>query len=63
VADGYVCVENNLQKKKIPLEPSAGVGLENIQKRYELLSNKKVEIITFGKTFMVKLPEIKTPAS
>jgi hypothetical protein len=58
MADGYVCVMNNLQKKKMPLEPSAGVGLENIQRRYELLSDKKVEIRQNEKTFSVKIPEI-----
>jgi sensor histidine kinase YesM len=56
---GFVCVVNNLQKKKIPLEPSAGVGLENIRRRYELLTDRKVVIDENEKTFAVKLPEIK----
>lgn len=57
--NGFMCVENNLQKKKIPLEPSAGIGLENIRRRYELLADKKVEIHQNDKTFLVKLPQIK----
>lgn len=54
--NGYLVVENNLQKKSIPVEPSAGVGLENICKRYEFLSNKKVEVSEDTDRFLVKLP-------
>lgn len=54
--NGYLVVENNLQKKSIPVEPSAGVGLENICKRYEFLSNKKVEVSEDTDRFLVRLP-------
>jgi LytS/YehU family sensor histidine kinase len=54
--NGYLVVENNLQKKSIPVEHSAGVGLENICKRYEFLSNKKVEVSEDTDRFLVKLP-------
>jgi sensor histidine kinase YesM len=54
--NGYLVVENNLQKKSIPVEPSAGVGLENICKRYEFLSNKKVAVSEDTDRFLVKLP-------
>jgi sensor histidine kinase YesM len=54
--NGYVVVENNLQRKAILAEPSAGVGLENIVKRYELLTDKKVEILDGPEKFIVKLP-------
>jgi len=63
-----IVVENNLQKKnRMPdyakassgkRDDSAGVGLENIVKRYEFLSNKKVEIIENEKMFIVKLPTL-----
>lgn len=56
-ADGYIVVENNLQKKSVLREESPGIGLENISKRYEFLSDKKVEIIQHDK-FIVKLPII-----
>jgi hypothetical protein len=56
--DGYIAVENNLQKKKVIVEPSAGVGLENICKRYELLSDKKVQIRENETSFVVKIPEL-----
>lgn len=54
--DGYLVVENNLQKKNQPHEPSPGVGLENICKRYEFLGNKKVGIVEGPDRFLVKLP-------
>jgi len=57
VQEGFIIVENDLQKKSVMLDESPGVGLENITKRYEFLSDKKVEIIE-GDKFMVKLPVI-----
>jgi sensor histidine kinase YesM len=54
--DGFIAVENNFQKKSIMAEPSAGVGLENICKRYQLLTDSKVEIIRQNDTFKVRLP-------
>jgi sensor histidine kinase YesM len=53
----FLVVENNLQMKTpVPDERVSGMGLANICKRYEYLSNKKVEIINDGKMFTVKLP-------
>lgn len=49
-------VKNNLQKKNIPIEESAGVGLKNITARYEFLSETKVEIQETTTEFIVKLP-------
>lgn len=49
-------VKNNLQKKNIPIEESAGVGLKNITARYEFLSETKVEIQETASEFIVKLP-------
>lgn len=49
-------VKNNLQKKNIPIEESAGVGLKNICARYEFLSETKVEITETDSEFIVKLP-------
>lgn len=54
---GYIFVENTLQPKVVLREESPGIGLENICKRYEFLSDKKVEIIREPK-FIVKLPVI-----
>ena len=39
------------------MEDSPGIGLENIRKRYEFLTEKKVEVIEREK-FIVRLPMI-----
>lgn len=49
-------IKNNLQKKNIPIEESAGVGLKNVQARFEFLSPTKVEVIETESEFIVKLP-------
>ncbi len=51
----YISIENNIQEKKI-FEKSTKVGLLNIINRYNLLSDKKVEIINTIKHFKVKIP-------
>ncbi len=53
---GYLVVENNLQRKAILDEDSSGLGLENIKKRYEFLSDKSVEATESDSSFIVKLP-------
>lgn len=57
VDGGFIIVENDLRKKSVTLEESAGLGLDNIIKRYEFLSNVKPEVIQRDK-FIVKLPII-----
>ncbi len=49
-------IKNNLQKKNIPIEESAGVGLKNIKARYEFLSQVPVEVLETENEFIVKLP-------
>ncbi len=51
----FLIVKNNLQPKKT-LEKSTKTGLENIKKRYQYLSQKKIEIITTSQSFMVAIP-------
>lgn len=55
--DGYgnLVVENNLQPKQI-LKKGSGVGLENIKQRYQLLTEKKVNINQQANRFAVALP-------
>ena len=53
----YLVVENNLQKKMVLPDESRSIGLDNICKRYDFLSDKKVEIIR-DSHFKVKLPVI-----
>ena len=57
--DELIVVTNNLQRKKLVLEESTGIGLENIKRRYEFLSTEKLEIVEDGISFTVKLPFIK----
>ncbi|XOV94352.1 MAG: sensor histidine kinase [Bacteroidota bacterium] len=52
-----IVVKNNLQVKN-SLEKSTKTGLANISKRYELLGNRKIDIITTAKNFMVAVPLI-----
>ncbi len=57
IEDGsYIVVKNNLQKKRIPLEASSGMGLANIKSRYEFLSQTAVEVTETADEFIVKLP-------
>jgi len=50
-----IIVRNNLQRKSV-VENSMKTGLENIQNRYTLLSDRKVDIIKSDEYFMVALP-------
>lgn len=56
--DGYLIVENSLQRRKVLPEESAGVGLENIKRRYSFLTDKAVEVIENTQSFIVRLPAI-----
>lgn len=58
-SDGFIIVENNLQRKKILEQDSAGIGLENIKRRYEFLSDKSVQVIEELDTFKVMLPVLE----
>ncbi len=53
--DNELVVVNNLQQK-LTSEDSSGVGLENIKRRYEFLSNRRVMVEKNQHTFSVKLP-------
>jgi sensor histidine kinase YesM len=57
--DGYVVVENTLQRKSSISPDSKGIGLSNIMNRYEFLSNKKVDVEEKDGKFVVKLPILK----
>jgi len=55
-ADDLLIVSNDLQPKAGIPEESAGVGLDNIIKRYELLTDRKPEINKENQKFTVSLP-------
>ena len=53
----YIVVKNNLQRKKV-VQPKNAIGLENLKKRYEYLTDKPVEILESEDNFMVMVPII-----
>ncbi|GAB2526693.1 sensor histidine kinase [Rufibacter soli] len=55
LAADYLVVENNLQPKS-QHEPPSGLGLPNIQARYEMLTDRKMDIIKTDAAFTVRLP-------
>lgn len=57
--DDFIVVENDVHLKNGLAHESGGLGLENIQNRYAVLTNRKVEIDRNDKMFVVKLPIIK----
>lgn len=56
LVDGALVVSNNLQPKNSITDDSTGVGLSNISKRYELLSEKAISVVNDSGYFVVKLP-------
>lgn len=53
--NGNLQVSNNLQLKTQKM-PSTGTGLSNIKSRYEILTERKVEIIESSEDFTVSIP-------
>lgn len=53
----FIKVMNNLDKREL-IDGSSGIGLENIRKRYELISEKEIELEETSFTFCVKLPKL-----
>jgi len=59
VEECFVIVKNNIQKKKTIISTKEPMGLENLKKRYEYLSDVSMEIIESDSKFIVKLPIIE----
>jgi len=55
-----VVVENNLQKKMGLPEDSTGIGLNNTRKRYEFLTDRKMEVEEGNGNFKVTIPLISS---
>ncbi len=55
----YIIVQNNVQPKT-GISDFSGVGLANIQARYQFLTDKKVIIIQEEQRFTVKIPILQT---
>jgi two-component system, LytTR family, sensor kinase len=52
-------IKNNMQQKMVK-ELSSRIGLQNIDKRYEMITGKNIIVIDDSINFVVKLPLIKT---
>ncbi|MBX2874421.1 MAG: histidine kinase [Saprospiraceae bacterium] len=52
----WITLSNSIYKAKKTALPSYGIGLENIQSRYRLLSDRQVEIYHTADRFAVSLP-------
>ncbi|UJP65110.1 sensor histidine kinase [Mongoliitalea daihaiensis] len=62
LANDSLVISNNLQLKHSADIRSTGIGLRNIEKRYQLLSNKKPQIMQTAKEFTVTLPLLRISA-
>ena len=56
--DGYLTVENNLNKKIRKSIESTGIGLSNIREKYRLLNHSDVTVTDTGEYFRVAIPMI-----
>jgi two-component system, LytTR family, sensor kinase len=56
-ADGFIEIKNNFQKK-LNREVGTGFGLSSLMSRYQLLTNKKMEIMETNDVFLVRIPMI-----
>lgn len=54
----FLSVENELRAKS-QTRPTSGTGLQNLTKRYTLLTETPVEVLNDEKTFKVKLPLLR----
>ncbi|MBN2214301.1 MAG: histidine kinase [Bacteroidales bacterium] len=55
--DGFLIIKNSLKRRKL-IEETSKLGLENIRKRYALLSDSRVEVNEGGAEFTVLLPKL-----
>ncbi|UII75433.1 2TM domain-containing protein [Flagellimonas sp. HMM57] len=59
---GMLMVTNNLQEKQV-VKKSSGVGLQNIQQRYEILTDRQVHIEKTTSDFSVSIPMLTKKGS
>lgn len=55
VVDGVLEIENP-KHLKLDVEPSTGIGLDNLQNRWNIITGKSIEIINDEERFLVRLP-------
>lgn len=55
VVDGVLEVENQ-KRAKLDVEPSTGIGLQNLRSRWQIAAGRDIEVIDDGERFLVRLP-------
>ena len=55
VVDGVLEVEN-AKHAKLDVEPSTGIGLQNLRSRWQIVAGRDIEVIEEKERFMVRLP-------
>ena len=55
VVDGVLEVENQ-KHAKLDVEPSTGIGLQNLRSRWQIAAGRDIEVIDTGERFIVRLP-------
>ena len=55
VVDGVLEVENQ-KHAKLDVEPSTGIGLQNLRSRWQIVAGRDIEVIDDVERFMVRLP-------
>lgn len=55
VVDGVLEIEN-AKHPKLDVEPSTGIGLDNLRKRWDIITGHSIEILDEAERFVVRLP-------
>lgn len=53
--DGVLEIENK-KHPKLDVEPSTGIGLDNLRSRWQIIAGRDIEIVNDAERFMVRLP-------
>lgn len=55
IVDGVLEIENE-KAPKLDVEPSTGIGLQNLNSRWQIIAGRSIEVVEDDKRFMVRLP-------
>lgn len=55
VVDGVLEIENK-KSQKLDVEPSTGIGIQNLRSRWQIVSGRDIEVIDEAERFLVRLP-------
>ena len=55
VVDGVLEVEN-MKSQKLDIEPSTGIGLQNLSSRWQIVEGRDIEVVDEPERFLVRLP-------